>query len=85
MPLERGIALRHARSVWSLEHHLGLAVEHGVNHAVNSVTWLIVGMNYYYATLHFVITIGVLVWLYSPTPAATPRPGWCCSPPPGWR
>ena len=31
---------------------------------MNSVTWLIVGMNYYYATLHFVVTLGVLVWLY---------------------
>ncbi|NED79624.1 hypothetical protein G3I76_05880, partial [Streptomyces sp. SID11233] len=28
------------------------------------VTWLIVGMNYYYATLHFVVTLGVLVWLF---------------------
>jgi hypothetical protein len=24
----------------------------------------IVGMNYYYATLHFVVTLGALVWLY---------------------
>jgi len=64
VPEQRSVALRHADWVWSAEYHLGLAVEHGVNHAVNSVTWLIVGMNYYYATLHFVITIGVLVWLY---------------------
>ena len=64
VPEQRSVALRHADWVWSAEHHLGLAVEHGVNHAVNSATWLIVGMNYYYATLHFVITIGVLVWLY---------------------
>jgi hypothetical protein len=64
VPDQADVALGHADSVWSLEHHLHLAVEHGVNHAVNSVTWLIVGMNYYYATLHFIITIGVLVWLY---------------------
>lgn len=64
VPEQRAAALRHADSVWSLEHHLGLAVEHAVNHGMNSVTWLIVGMNYYYATLHFIITIGVLVWLY---------------------
>ncbi|SEO26341.1 phosphatase PAP2 family protein [Actinacidiphila rubida] len=64
VPEKRSLALHHADWVWSFEHNLGLAVEHGVNHAVNSVTWLIVGMNYYYATLHFVITIGVLVWLY---------------------
>ncbi|MBY8876453.1 phosphatase PAP2 family protein [Actinacidiphila acidipaludis] len=64
VPEQRSVALRHASWIWSAEHHMGLAVEHGVNHALNSVTWLIVGMNYYYATLHFVITIGVLVWLY---------------------
>jgi PAP2 superfamily len=64
VPEQQATALRHARSVWSFEGGLGLAVEHGVNHAVDSVTWLIVGMNYYYATLHFIITISVLVWLY---------------------
>jgi hypothetical protein len=64
VPEQKGIALRHARSIWSFEGSLGLAIEHGVNHAVNSVTWVIVGMNYYYATLHFIITISVLVWLY---------------------
>lgn len=64
VPEQQAAALKHADSIWSFENHLGLAVEHGVNHAVNSVTWLIVGMNYYYATLHFIVTIGVLVWLY---------------------
>jgi hypothetical protein len=64
VPEQKGKALRNATWIWSVEHHLGVAVERSVNHAVNSVTWLIIGMNYYYATLHFVITIGVLVWLY---------------------
>ncbi|MBO1333259.1 phosphatase PAP2 family protein [Streptomyces sp. VRA16 Mangrove soil] len=64
VPEQKAQALRNADWIWSLEHHLGIAVEQSVNHAVNSVTWLIVGMNYYYATLHFVITLGVLVWLF---------------------
>ncbi|MFE2280678.1 phosphatase PAP2 family protein [Streptomyces sp. NPDC059454] len=64
VPEQRSEALRNADWVWRLERQLGLAVEESVNHAVNSVTWLIVGMNYYYATLHFVVTLGVLVWLY---------------------
>lgn len=68
VPEQKAVALRHAASVWSFEHHLGLAVERSINHGVNSVTWLIVGMNYYYATLHFIITIGVLVWLYRSHP-----------------
>ncbi|MET9362738.1 phosphatase PAP2 family protein [Streptomyces sp. NPDC006632] len=68
VPEQKAQALRNADWIWSVEHHLGIAVEQSVNHAVNSVTWLIVGMNYYYATLHFIITIGVLVWLFRSHP-----------------
>ncbi|CAM5315531.1 phosphatase PAP2 family protein [Streptomyces fumanus] len=68
VPEQRAEALRNADRIWELEHRLGIAVEESVNHAVNSVTWLIVGMNYYYATLHFVVTLGVLVWLYRSHP-----------------
>jgi hypothetical protein len=64
VPEQRGEALRNADWLWRTEHHLGIAVEESVNHSLNSVTWLITGMNYYYATLHFVVTLGVLVWLY---------------------
>ncbi|CAM5381743.1 inositol phosphorylceramide synthase [Streptomyces xanthochromogenes] len=64
VPEQKAEALKNADWIWSVEHHLGIAVEQSVNHAVNSVTWLIVGMNYYYATLHFIVTIGVLVWLF---------------------
>ncbi|MEV7415813.1 phosphatase PAP2 family protein [Streptomyces sp. NPDC089919] len=68
VPEQKAAALANADWLWRLEHHLGIAVEKSVNHAVNGVTWLIVGMNYYYATLHFVVTIGVLVWLYRSHP-----------------
>lgn len=68
VPEQRAEALRNADWIWRVEHHLGLAFEESVNHGVNSVTWLIVGMNYYYATLHFVITLTVLVWLYRSHP-----------------
>ncbi|MCC3768621.1 phosphatase PAP2 family protein [Streptomyces sp. UNOC14_S4] len=64
VPEQRDQALRNADWIWRAENSLHIAVERTVNHAVDSVTWLIVGMNYYYATLHFVLTIGVLVWLY---------------------
>ncbi|MEV6393839.1 phosphatase PAP2 family protein [Streptomyces sp. NPDC051907] len=64
VPEQKAQALRNADWIWNAERSLGLAVEQSVNHAVNSVTWLIVSMNYYYATLHFIVTIGVLVWLY---------------------
>ncbi|MFD7622314.1 phosphatase PAP2 family protein [Streptomyces sp. NPDC059802] len=64
VPEQRTEALRNANRIWSAENHLGIAVEQTVNHAVNSATWLIVSMNYYYATLHFVVTVCVLVWLF---------------------
>ncbi|PZH15763.1 hypothetical protein C1I97_07615 [Streptomyces sp. NTH33] len=68
VPEQKTQALRNTDWIWSAEHRLGIAVEQSINHAVNSVTWLIIGMNYYYATLHFVVTIGVLVWLYRSHP-----------------
>ncbi|MGW0762001.1 phosphatase PAP2 family protein [Streptomyces sp. NPDC002814] len=68
VPEQKGQALSNADWLWRLERDLGIAVEESVNHAVNSVTWLIVGMNYYYATLHFVVTLGVLVWLFRSHP-----------------
>ncbi|MFF8034087.1 phosphatase PAP2 family protein [Streptomyces sp. NPDC016626] len=68
VPEQRAEALRNADAIWRLEQQLGLAFEESVNHAVNAVTWLVVGMNYYYATLHFVVTLGVLVWLYRSHP-----------------
>ncbi|MEU0988912.1 phosphatase PAP2 family protein [Streptomyces sp. NPDC005953] len=64
VPEQKTQALKNADWIWDAEKAIGLAFEESVNHAVNSVTWLIVGMNYYYATLHFIVTIGVLVWLY---------------------
>lgn len=68
VPEQAGAAMRHADQIWELEVSLGIAVEKSVNHGIDSVTWLIVGMNYYYATLHFIVTVGVLVWLFRSHP-----------------
>lgn len=68
VPEQRAKALRNAGWIWQTEHQVGVAFEQSVNHAVNSVTWLIIGMNYYYATLHFIVTLSVLVWLYRSHP-----------------
>ncbi|MFC9606617.1 phosphatase PAP2 family protein [Streptomyces niveus] len=64
VPEQKAEALRNADWIWHAERAMGLGFEEAVNHAVNSVTWLVVAMNYYYATLHFIVTIAVLVWLY---------------------
>ncbi|MDH6575030.1 phosphatase PAP2 family protein [Kitasatospora sp. MAP5-34] len=68
VPTQATAAQHHASMIWHFEQSLGIAVERSVNHGVNSVSWLIVGMNYYYATLHFIVTIGVLIWLYRSHP-----------------
>jgi hypothetical protein len=54
----RGWAILH------FEHYLGINFEHTVNHAVYNIKWLIFSMNVYYATLHFIVPIAVLVWVY---------------------
>ncbi|MEW1724353.1 phosphatase PAP2 family protein [Streptomyces sp. NPDC093109] len=68
VPEQKAKALSNADWIWRTEHTLGIAVERSINHAVDSVTWLIIGMNYYYATLHFIVTIGVLIWLFRSHP-----------------
>ncbi|WP_063784282.1 phosphatase PAP2 family protein [Streptomyces sp. SBT349] len=67
-PLREEQAQSHARWIWELQDSMGLAFERGLNHAIGGVTWLIIAMNYYYATLHFIVTIAVLVWLFRSHP-----------------
>src|SRR6266536_748636 len=64
VPDQPGIAHRHGRSVQWLQDRLHLNFELSVNHFVNRNEWLAQVMDYYYATLHFVFTIAVLVWLF---------------------
>lgn len=70
VPTHRAAAFHRAEAIWRAERALHINIELTVNHALDRITPLIVGMNYYYATLHFVITIGVLIWLYTRHPAA---------------
>jgi hypothetical protein len=64
VPQQETIAMRHGRSVQTLQDELHLNFELSVNHFVARNEWLAQIMNYYYATLHFIVTIAVLVWLY---------------------
>jgi hypothetical protein len=66
-------ALEHASSVLKLERRLHINIEHPVNRFFDAVHWggwhyLANIANYYYAVMHFVIVIGVLVWLYVKRP-----------------
>jgi PAP2 superfamily len=61
-------AYKHARTVLSIERHLHINIEHSVNAFVGHRAWLSYSANYYYSTLHFVVTIGILIWLYARHP-----------------
>ncbi|MDP9118116.1 MAG: phosphatase PAP2 family protein [Actinomycetota bacterium] len=68
VPEQASIALRHGRSVQHLQDLLHLNFELSVNEFVARNEWIAQPMDYYYATLHFVVTIGVLVWLFVKRP-----------------
>lgn len=57
-------AYRNARWLVSWEQHLFIYHEQAIQAAFLSSEWFIRVMNIYYGTLHFVITVGLLVWMY---------------------
>ncbi|MCW2525733.1 MAG: hypothetical protein JWM76_593 [Pseudonocardiales bacterium] len=61
-------ALRHGRAVQHLQQNLGFGFERPLNHWVADHEAVAQFSNYYYATLHFAVTLGVLVWLFRTRP-----------------
>jgi hypothetical protein len=57
-------AFRNARHLVALERNLHIFVEQPIQQFFLSARWLIRILNVYYGTLHFVITAGLLVWVY---------------------
>ena len=64
-----GQAIRNGWAVLHVERLLGMAVEQAAIDWLVQWTWLSVLASYAYATLHYVITLAVLVWLYLRRPA----------------
>jgi hypothetical protein len=62
------IGHKHGLSVEKLQNALHLNFEQSINSWVYHHEWVAQIMDYYYATLHFVVTIGVLVWLFIKRP-----------------
>ncbi len=60
---DRSTAFRNARDVVHLEQHLGIFHELGVNAWLAPKQWLADGADYWYATAHFAVTIGVAAWI----------------------
>ncbi|HKC29618.1 MAG TPA: phosphatase PAP2 family protein [Jatrophihabitans sp.] len=64
IPQQVSIAMRHGRSIQHLQDILHLNWELSFNQFVGAHEWLAQTLDYYYATMHFVVTIGVMVWLF---------------------
>ncbi|MGI8664771.1 MAG: phosphatase PAP2 family protein [Jatrophihabitans sp.] len=64
VPEQESIAMRHGRGVQHLQDALHLNFELSVNKLVANHEPLAQVMDYYYATLHFIVTIAVLIWLF---------------------
>lgn len=64
VPDHETAAAHRAGDLFAVERWLHIDLEQRVNAFVAGTHWLAYVCNYYYATLHFVVTIGVLVWLY---------------------
>jgi hypothetical protein len=67
-PTGTGPAFGHAGDILSLERALGIDVELGLNKALMAAPWPARAANLFYATAHFAVTLGVLVWLYRRRP-----------------
>ncbi|MHB8463592.1 MAG: phosphatase PAP2 family protein [Acidimicrobiales bacterium] len=63
-PADYQRAFRDARSLIALERHLHIGVEHTFQTAAMHATWLVKGANVFYGSAHFLVTTGVLAWLY---------------------
>lgn len=62
------IACGRAYDILHAERLLRIDAERALNRVAAASRWVGVPMNYWYATAHFVVTIGVLIWLYKKHP-----------------
>jgi hypothetical protein len=62
-------ANRHGQSLLSAETWLHIDLEHGLNNWMAHAPVFAVLASYFYATLHFIVTPAVLIWIYRKRPA----------------
>jgi hypothetical protein len=61
-------AFRNARAIIDVQKFFGIYYEERLQDLALHVKPLIIGANYFYGSLHFVVTIGVMVYLFSRWP-----------------
>ncbi|GAA4292947.1 hypothetical protein BJY14_001551 [Actinomadura luteofluorescens] len=59
-----GPAFAHADEILRAERFLGLDFELHLNQTLLTVPWLARTANVFYATMHFIVTLAIVVWLY---------------------
>jgi hypothetical protein len=57
-------AVSHGRAIYHFEQRIHLDPEHWLNRLVSPHVWLAVPSDYIYATLHYIVTPLVLIWLW---------------------
>ncbi|HVL92706.1 MAG TPA: phosphatase PAP2 family protein [Acidimicrobiales bacterium] len=67
-----GAAFRHARQVINLERLLGTYHEETIQDWFLPTEWFVSFWNVFYGTAHFVVTAGVLIWLFRRQPERYP-------------
>jgi|SRR3954447_6669119 hypothetical protein len=65
IPEQESIARRHGRGIEHLQDLLHLNWERAFNHFVATTEWVAQALDYYYSTMHFIMSIGVMVWLFA--------------------
>src|SRR4051812_34379138 len=66
-------ARQHALQLIRFQRTLGIYHEEAINRWAVKIEPLVVGANYFYGSLHFVVTIGVAIFLYRKFPDDYPR------------
>ncbi len=72
-PPHVAMARHHAVAVLRVERWLHINIELSLNQLLSGHHMLAAVASYYYATLHFVVTLGLLVWVYVHHPTAYRR------------
>ncbi|KAB2345468.1 phosphatase PAP2 family protein [Actinomadura rudentiformis] len=72
VPTDHAMAAHRAYLILDLEYAVNLDVEYALNRLFAEHTWIAIPANYFYATMHFVVTIGVMLWLYVRHPGRYP-------------
>ena len=71
-----GSAFDNARRILDLEQSLGLAVEGSIQNAALRSRGFVAFINQYYVASHFIVTAGVMMWVYIRRPGVYARVRW---------